>query len=80
MTSDSSNQNNPVFKTPNPTELKSEENRQEMRDRLPTSDEADLTNPDRISQGENTDSVIGDDDQSQDPINNQTGIISRPAG
>lgn len=75
MTSDSSNSDRPIFKTPNPNELQSEETREAVHDRLDDQPEADLTNVDRTAQEKNSSA-----DESISSVDRQIGIIGRTAG
>lgn len=78
MTSDSPSSDRPVFKTPNPNELQSEETREAVHDRLDNQPEADLTDVDRLSQEKNSSSVA--EEESANLHDRQMGIIGRTAG
>lgn len=78
MTSDSPSPDRPVFNTPNPDVLQSEETREAVHARYADQPEADLTNADRISQGESNaaDSLISDD-ESTTPVDLHIGKVMR---
>ena len=88
MAPDSPSPEHPVFQTPDPAFLQSEENHAEVRDRYLTQDEANLDYPDpsgqaddsslpldidRISQGEGNTSTLNQNESDNLP-NHQTGV------
>lgn len=78
MTSNSPNSDGPVFNTPDPTVLQNEETREAVRERYAGKPEADLSNVDRVSQGESSnDSSLISDDESATPVDLQIGMITR---
>ncbi|NJL22261.1 MAG: hypothetical protein HC895_17865 [Leptolyngbyaceae cyanobacterium SM1_3_5] len=80
MTSNSPTPDRPAFNTPNPDELQSEETREVLHDRYADQPEADLSNVDRISQGESNDAnALISDDESATPVDLQMGIVARSA-
>ncbi|MBD2090397.1 hypothetical protein H6F67_11080 [Microcoleus sp. FACHB-1515] len=77
MTSDSPPPDRPAFKTPDPNALQSEETREAVHKRYADLPEADLSNSDRISQGESSDDSSLTSAASTSSVDLQMGTIAR---